>query len=259
MCPDTVASTVALIFESVSKFSNEWKYVWNGPQTRLKWVYIYTRYSSLLFQIVNTAFAITYFNQLPVSQAMCHQWHQIQTSVALTYLNLLEALLMLRVYEMYNKSRTIGIIFTCSFLTEIVINYFSTILPLRNIKLDVACRVTELFPPVFFHAGAIILQQTLIWTLAFMKRKKTAGVQNSVTSLRLIEFTLWDGTAVFICIGAMLLSSLPFLIFIYRLAQLIYAISIPTYAAFICRIICNMERRNVDEPTPPESHELAEI
>lgn len=104
----TTTLTTLMVLEYIYFLSDEirlvWPRFWKTTEAKL---YVITRYAGLAGQSFNIWFAFRMVSGVPNSPFACRAWSSYQTATIQWLLLSVESLLMIRVYKMYKKSKTI--------------------------------------------------------------------------------------------------------------------------------------------------------
>ncbi|KAF8994691.1 hypothetical protein BDQ17DRAFT_1330961 [Cyathus striatus] len=158
--------------------------------TKVKVIYLFSRYFGLLFQ------ALLFF---------C-----------------MEAVMMLRVYALYNHSKTIGFILVVLFILEASASIVSPFFSLPESQFDAIC-TGEAAPKAALVFGLIIFfVQTAIALLTIVKRD--AG--QSIADIKIVKLVLRDGIWVFAFVSGMWPNAL--------------------FSFITCRIIMNLQQLKLE-------------
>ncbi|PFH47646.1 hypothetical protein AMATHDRAFT_6563 [Amanita thiersii Skay4041] len=224
------------------------------PFTLVKAIYVFTRYSTLVFQIATAVFVSTTLNQIPVPEQACRAWVYSQQYAVIMTIFLLNTVLMLRVYALYGKSIKIGLILIFSLFAELVCGLTVSTLIGREYKVNDICLAKDKTPWLIIVSLAIIAQQLLIWGLTLRKWININTMSINATAQRVCHVVMRDGTWVLFCVFAVLVTIVPYAVFIDRITHIAFAISTPAYSSVTCRLVINMQRLHTE--SSPISHEL---
>ncbi|KAF8349545.1 hypothetical protein F5887DRAFT_500538 [Amanita rubescens] len=110
--PRTCSQLAALLFlllDMVDTLGDEYSYIWKGPNTMAKCLFLASRYIALLF-LLAYFFIADVFGGCSASYSECVGLTLLETTLLGLLAILLEILLMFRVYALYNRSARIGIL-----------------------------------------------------------------------------------------------------------------------------------------------------
>lgn len=100
--------TALMVLEYIWFFTDEVRLVWpRFLKTTEAKIYVVTRYAGLAGQIFNIGFAFRMVSRVPNSPSTCRAWYWYQILMTQCLLLSVELLLMLRVYKMYGKGKSI--------------------------------------------------------------------------------------------------------------------------------------------------------
>ncbi|KAF9463218.1 hypothetical protein BDZ94DRAFT_1259404 [Collybia nuda] len=257
-------ATTCLIWDGLLSFSDEYKYIWRGPWTAVKVIYIFSRWFGITIQIINCALVSSptfSLSQLPPE--ICRQWFGFQTFAGSCLLGTLVAVLALRVYALYNKDRRIGILLIVILSTTFIISVVLGILTVRALQFDGNCGAPT--PPkeaAYFrhhlflqhsihstdiHTYSVLLISVHSLMLILTIHKRNIGSHDG-TRVPVIRVVIRDGAWVFIAVCAMLSVMVLYSFAIIVAAHVLFPWPITMVSIFTCRLVLNMQRLKVDDP-----------
>ncbi|PFH49845.1 hypothetical protein AMATHDRAFT_62370 [Amanita thiersii Skay4041] len=252
----TLVSTGILVLESALMFKKEYRFVWRAPVNIVKCIYVLSRYPILFFQIADSVVVSTRLRVVPVSRGLCILWFSVQTCATVLSLALLEAILMIRVYALHEKSRRIGKILACSLFVEQFCSISMAILTLRQLSVDDACVATNTPKGAVAFGGVSIAQQLLIWGLTFKRRSFLRTLNDA--GRRITQVMMRDGTLVLIGVSMAIATMIPYSLYVDQVTHVLFSIIIPLFSVSTCRLVINMQDLNT-EISSVGSQELTSI
>ncbi|EPQ53034.1 hypothetical protein GLOTRDRAFT_139984 [Gloeophyllum trabeum ATCC 11539] len=127
-----VASLTFIVWDIVITFDQEVEYIWSQPaRSPLKWLFIFARYFTVIVQII---FALDYIGVLQVwggNLPVCQAWFTLQSLAIQAVTSTTEAMLMMRVYALYNRNRKVRCGLVVLFASELlaIIPMFAIAIP----------------------------------------------------------------------------------------------------------------------------------
>ncbi|KAA1478232.1 hypothetical protein DENSPDRAFT_661922 [Dentipellis sp. KUC8613] len=164
-----VACVVLLTYDTLITFSDEVEYIWKRQWTHPKVFYILARYIPLLVQLALLALNVNGSSGLHWVLVDCRKWMILQASVLQITITTVDAILLLRVYALYNRSRALMGTLIPLFLAEIVILCVVLARITPRITYNQTCFVTGI--PFLFTAYWItsLVFETLLFSLTVHK------------------------------------------------------------------------------------------
>ncbi|KAJ7163626.1 hypothetical protein C8R43DRAFT_289070 [Mycena crocata] len=160
-----IGLTVA-ICEILATLRPELKYIWINPQrfTLIKFLYLLSRYLGLAVHITNTVFAILVGHYQVIPVHLCRIGLVYQGAVLFVMLGILDVILMIRVYALYNRRTSIAVIFGILLLSKITSAILSAFLALPNQQYNSTCLVMtgSQVPLYLFAVGELVIQLTIL-------------------------------------------------------------------------------------------------
>jgi len=120
--PRTCSQLAALLFlllDIVDTLGDEYLYIWKGPNTMAKCLFLASRYIALLF-LLAYFFTVDMFLGCPTNYSECVGSTLLETTLLGLLAILLEILLIFRLYVLYDRSAKMGIFLCLMLLTTFV-------------------------------------------------------------------------------------------------------------------------------------------
>ncbi|TFK35343.1 hypothetical protein BDQ12DRAFT_688334 [Crucibulum laeve] len=92
----SLGAVVLIIWDMFLLFNDEYIHIWRTPSFTLKWIYVFTRYSALLFQCTSYYFLKYTLSRPPIPESICFVWTFVQAGVIQIMASVIEGVLMLR-------------------------------------------------------------------------------------------------------------------------------------------------------------------
>ncbi|KAF8816825.1 hypothetical protein BYT27DRAFT_7181294 [Phlegmacium glaucopus] len=243
------AALVFLMLEYLSNCHSEYKYIWRAQPTPVKYIYLISRYSGLIGQIVHYSLIHVFLIDAPVKPERCRVWFLFLFAICSILVASLDAVLLLRVYALYRQNVKVYILalpLILQFVVGSVMMERVTQSHVFNSYCDKETSPTE----IGLFGGTVLLAHAALGLATFAKRN-IAGGRAAVVKLVvregawiiLIFFAIVATSATYAVVFD---SANPFAIFVWPTA----VISVIT-----CRIILNMNQLKTE--LPQERGELA--
>ncbi|KAF8994690.1 hypothetical protein BDQ17DRAFT_1526530 [Cyathus striatus] len=165
---------------------------------------------------------------------MCVHWFILQLAAFIPLFSAMEAVLMLRVYALYNHSKRIGFTLLALFTLELAAAIGCPISIMPRVKFDAVC-TGEIAPSEnLIFGGSVFTAQFTIAVLTIAKR--SAGQTNVDT--KIVRTVLRDGLWVFAAV-------------IVAVSYIIFSWPISVFSFITCRVILNLQRMKVETVDQP--------
>ncbi|TFK67622.1 hypothetical protein BDN72DRAFT_898799 [Pluteus cervinus] len=251
-----------LIYESVLTFEDEHR----RPITFMKCLFCFTRYFALVFQVCNQYVMAGPLARSSVGDHMCTRWFAFQTAGTQIQLWMVEVILLLRVYALYNRTYAIGVGLSFAFLAQLAVIVYSSILTFKQLVFDELCIPIYTPRPVLYWLASTFLLQVVVAVLTLAKQK--IAVRDGWSTAPILVRVTRDGSRVFIAICGWYLNThrdLPLLkeffsgllfamitySFMARVAvYIIFSWPVTILTVLGCRLILNMQSLQTDQVRP---------
>ncbi|KAH9942834.1 hypothetical protein B0H21DRAFT_749642 [Amylocystis lapponica] len=164
-----VSATCFLVWDTVINLSDEVEFIWQARRSWIKWTYVFVRHFPYLAQgSILTLIAASYTGQTWTS-TQCRDWiiYQLTAMEALTVA--VEAVLIIRVYAMYNRSPIILAIILFLFLAEVTAMVAVLALTIPKMTFTAQCIITST-PTIFTSYWLFSLAfETILFGLTLVK------------------------------------------------------------------------------------------
>ncbi|KAF8884678.1 hypothetical protein BD779DRAFT_769557 [Infundibulicybe gibba] len=214
------SSLVALIFliwEILVTFGDECKYIWKHNWTPVKCIYLFCRYFSLAVQIINYVVTRDLGSRISVAYTTCQIWFAFQAICTTSLLCAVNALLMLRVYALYNKDRKIAIFLANLLILDTICTMVHTDYCVKTCGFDHACSMMSTPPTTLlsFSAQILVVQGTL-WGMTLWKNGAEGGRIRSQLMCLLVR----DGGFLFVGTFVLVVTAVPYAFFVKSLGHI---------------------------------------
>ncbi|KAH9852531.1 hypothetical protein C2E23DRAFT_186884 [Lenzites betulinus] len=202
------AATAFLVWDALINLDQEVEYIWKGPSSWVKWTYVVIRHAPYLIQ----------GSVLTLVGRAGHVWHNKQCEAWIAYQLVgievltiaVEVVLMIRVYAMYNRNRSVLTLVLVFFAAEITAMWTILGISIPQITFTPQCLITST-PKVFPTYWTISLAfETTLFTLTLV-RFATTAVASQLRKQSILYLLVRDGTwAYAIIFVVMLLNTLMY-------------------------------------------------
>jgi len=254
----SIAALAVQAWEFFVYFTDEVEYLWKGRFNAIKGLYFCSRYGMLLAQIVNQALSYGLGEGVPqLHHNMCSGMFVYKTVVGQLGLNLVEIILLLRVYALYNRSYRMKFLLGGSFITASLLETTGTVIVIQSLAPAVDCQLPEASSKglLIFGIGAAFCQCVIFVTTLnkFVTGRSYGWARTPLTSLMLRE-----GVVVFFLILALLIVMSAYEL-IRNLTPGVGQAAFSWYITFISigasRLILSMRKVAVDQFRNMRHHE----
>ncbi|KAF8993852.1 hypothetical protein BDQ17DRAFT_1367769 [Cyathus striatus] len=246
---------ISVIIDGLLCARREYRYVWLQPWSRVKLLYLFSRYGAIVVQSVT--YAVISSPSSLSDPHMCYSWTLFQhISFAILYF-VLELVLMLRVYALYKKSPHIAKIFTLVFLLEIAFSAYLAVSVIPHMVWDDKCIVTEA-PKVVAISGLMLLQnQSIIAGLTLWRYRH--AIKDGWANVPVVKLVIRDGVWIFCTVIAVFAATIPYSIFVEHMSHVFFSLLVTILSVFACRLILNMQSLiPTDQPNDIRTHDTEE-
>ncbi|KAF8637190.1 hypothetical protein AX17_002987 [Amanita inopinata Kibby_2008] len=201
----TYTSLVALtvqVWEFLVCFGDEVEYLWPTRFTVTKVLYFWSRYLSLIAQIVNAVLTRLLYSQYSTARN-CYNMLVFWLFLAQQAVACLELVALLRVYVLYNKSTRVGVSLLLVFAIESVVKYVGVSTRVRSLGLETTCTPSKTGTKggIYILLG-VGMNQCVVMSLIIAKLVIGRSVGWGRTPLA--SLMMRDGVATFMLLGAVL-------------------------------------------------------
>ncbi|PPQ68288.1 hypothetical protein CVT24_005104 [Panaeolus cyanescens] len=203
-----VAALILLALDHLATLKFEWKCIWRGPLGLVNILYLISRYTAVITLITHHILIHKHLANPPVSPETCRRWILSLLSVANVILVVLDTVLFLRIYALYQKRKWVFLILIPIFAQPIVA------IPSvhRNLQkegsVDGICNADGSMGTSFAVCFTILFTHIVLWLATFIQRNIALG-HAAVVKLVVIEST-WALAIVFALMAAIApYSSMP--------------------------------------------------
>ncbi|KAH6879616.1 hypothetical protein BKA70DRAFT_208187 [Coprinopsis sp. MPI-PUGE-AT-0042] len=188
----SLAAFVCVLCEYIENLDEEVKLIWKGPMNWVKGLYLTTRYSVLVSFLVNTGLLLFGRMRLyPNDIADCRRWFSLSETVACVPMFAIDALSMIRIYVLYQRSFRIGAFVASLIFAEAILVTTSTSTAMKTLGFTPDCQATDVpLQVLFFGAWVVMTQMALIW-FTFHKLKSIAGELHASTVYLVLYQGMW--------------------------------------------------------------------
>ncbi|KAF8130277.1 hypothetical protein EV363DRAFT_244809 [Boletus edulis] len=234
-----VAGTSFLVWDIIVTFPGEREYIWRMRRCVFKWFYFYFRYFLLAVQIFHLAISPGLSSgQTPDS--LCIIWYRYIVLIAQVSISMIDTILAIRVYALFNRNRKTGVFLGSLILLE------SGLAVTHMVK----CPAVEYLEACFLlkphndlaNAHTIVVMTVQSILMGMFIFKQVVGVRLGWGRTPLLSFLVKDATSNYIAVFLLCSTTLAFLGFDDQRAIAVFYWSTPLYSAVGCRLILNMER-----------------
>ncbi|KAF8590658.1 hypothetical protein K439DRAFT_39587 [Ramaria rubella] len=114
---------MARFAETSFMFFKEIDLIWRLPWSYINALYLLVRYYAVTYLLVNSYVSINTF----LSAKVCQTYDPFQTWGAVTLVPVIDILILLRIYALYNKSKKMAVALTMLWLTEFIVKLLRSI------------------------------------------------------------------------------------------------------------------------------------
>ncbi|KIJ96090.1 hypothetical protein K443DRAFT_682560 [Laccaria amethystina LaAM-08-1] len=236
-----VAALTLLCWEYLLTCSQEYHHIWRLPLNQVKSAYLFARYYGILSQVVNVYLFLNF--RAPVQMQACRSWHTFLFVSSASLQAILDYILILRVYALYNRSKRVGAYLMILFLTQASFTIAHGKQGSKEIFFDAACNWVQAPVEVIYLTVIICVLHVSMWYLC-LKKLSDAPTQ------RLLRLVIRDGSCVFVTVCAIVLCGTPYAFLTKKAIPSMPLLIWPHtfFSVVTCRIILNMQSLHIEEP-----------
>ncbi|KAI0777777.1 hypothetical protein BD413DRAFT_188667 [Trametes elegans] len=238
------AAIAFLVWDMLISFDREVEYIWRGPNGWVKWTFLLVRHVPYLLQ--GTVLTLVALVGHTWRSSQCRAWIAYQLISIEVLVVVVEVLLIVRVYAMYNRNRAVLILVLSLFVGEIVAMCTILALSIPKISYTAGCLITSA-PRIFPTYWTISLAfETTLFALTLLKFFTTV-VASQLRKQSILYILVRDGTwAYAIIFAVMLLNTLMYQIEHNTLAGVFYfwEISVMSFAG--SHVLLNLRRLAIE-------------
>ncbi|KDQ53247.1 hypothetical protein JAAARDRAFT_39629 [Jaapia argillacea MUCL 33604] len=253
----SLSSLAFLIWDVCITFGDEVNYIWRqSNRSPTKWLFLFTRYVSLVGQIIRFLRSLGFFLTPPLPRSTCLPWFTVTNLWGGLLITAVELIFGIRVYALYQSSRWIRnlllFIFAGNFLFLIItlavmipkLQYSANCFPLTNADSSKFLRIWTVIP---------VSVQTVLMLLTLIKA--IPSIRRSIRKTPLILVVARDGTWAYILISVFILYDGIFFNFLSQLPRSLILSWFMTVLSFSsCRLILNIAKLRDRESAADRDH-----
>ncbi|CAL1712778.1 unnamed protein product [Somion occarium] len=250
-----VSAVTFLVYDVLINISDEVEYVWRVPRTWAYWAYLYVRHFAMIALASLLILATNEHNRLGFSSGTCRGWIIYESFLSISLVLLVEAILMIRIYAIFARSKRLLQILSLLFIAECVVSVTGQAFSIINLSfsLELGCVVTSTPPAYMASWIAPLTFQTILFVLTIFKCFVTMTKKTGSDSVLFIFVRdgIWAYALMF---AVMLLNLLMFQLKASPLAPLCFkwALSIISFCG--SHVLLNMRRLHARiNAIPPSS------
>ncbi|KAF8150891.1 hypothetical protein B0H34DRAFT_155289 [Crassisporium funariophilum] len=210
----STAALSALFWDAIIGMEDEYEYIWKSPPITNKWIYLTSRYIGTFTQLANHVMIVSEVSGPHTTERRCRFRIRYEITTSLLLFGLVEIILMLRVYALYNKNRTVALALMFWFLAEFTMAGY------------------------FVWQGAALIQFNSSCTI--LKVPFNAIGYMFMLIVPIYYLVVRDGSLLFAVICSIFLFSIPYTI-IRRQIGIIIPFMSATLSIAACRITLNLQ------------------
>ncbi|PCH44915.1 hypothetical protein WOLCODRAFT_105879 [Wolfiporia cocos MD-104 SS10] len=234
------ALTVAM-YDMLLNLADEIEYIWKGQRSWIKWTYVFIRHFPWLAQGSTVTLLGEFYNQHNWTPSQCRDWviYEFTINEALTVA--VEAVLIARIYAMFNSNKAIAAIVLALFATEITTMIIVLAICIPRMVFTDQC--TIIYTPTLFTSYWIISLafETILFGLTIIRFFTSMTIEPRKPSIMYV--LVRDGTWAYAVIFAvMLLNTIMYHVFHNPLAGTCFFWEITTMSIAGSHVLLNLRR-----------------
>ncbi|RDB30726.1 hypothetical protein Hypma_005946 [Hypsizygus marmoreus] len=225
-----------LVCDWIVLFPREYENIWKRKPSSVQVLYIITRWVGLIGQTINSVWTAVLLSKASVPPRDCSLWFGYQITIMQCLWSAFDAINMLRVYALYNRSNRVGALLVFLWFLELGFMIFAGISSVKGFQFDSTCLVDRTPFVVIVMCAVVFCIQLVILSMTLAKRF-TIGSRSSP----LIQLATRDGSIVWFSFTVFFAIVLPYSRLVQVLPHSMFAIVISSLSALGCRIIMNLQ------------------
>ncbi|EIN06548.1 hypothetical protein PUNSTDRAFT_53986 [Punctularia strigosozonata HHB-11173 SS5] len=235
-----VASLAFLAYDILLTFPDEVAHIWTKPRFSFtKWVFLVLRYYTLAIVAAMTLVSagrgsVTRLHHPPY----CSPWYSYQAGSLQVVIALMETIMMLRVYALYNRSRLVAVLLVTLFIVEELAMAASLALFLPKLQFNEFC-IAETIPSVAVLIGVAPIGFELF--MLCLTWAKVIRMSRLLRHERMLFLLIRDGTWTFLVVFlTFALNGLFYLIIAGPRGSMMWSWQFTICAFAGCRLVLHM-------------------
>jgi len=251
------AGLTIAVYELLANLTNEIEYIWRRhPRfTFVKSLYLFARYFALGAHITNAIGAtILHAMYTDLSPSTCRYLLIYKTVVSHSMFGVLNVILIIRMYALYNRSYWMGVLLGVLSAGWITMAVLAAIRGIPPQQFNYTCLTIDR-PAAFnlFLIGELSMQGAIL--ILTLSKRVTVRLEGCTTVPPILSLLSRDGSLTFVGVAAFIiaayaLSARPFL-----LAHTLFPALITVLSSAGCRMILNLQRF----PIPDDDSSVGEL
>ncbi|KAF9463222.1 hypothetical protein BDZ94DRAFT_1259412 [Collybia nuda] len=233
----SIAAFSLVVWDGIVSYNQEYKYIWKNPSP-VKWIYLFSRYYGICAQVANIIFITIPLSEFPVATHICTTWFASQMFSFIFHLTALQAVLILRVYALYQQSLKVAALLT----SLLFLNFFlSVIFGMRAfgaLNFDSVCNAREPSSDAIYFGMSTVSFHVVIW--AFTIRKRDVTLQEEWRKVSVINLLTHDGTRICFGICSMLMVIIPYAFVVQVAVHVIFLWPMAMMSILTCRLVLSL-------------------
>ncbi|KAF8892828.1 hypothetical protein CPB84DRAFT_1748720 [Gymnopilus junonius] len=181
------AATAAQAWDTIVSVSDEVEYLWRGKFRLVKGLYIASRYGLLVVQLVNQLLNFQ-SKARPLDASLCARILVFKSVVAQSALTLVEIILLIRVYALYNQSFKARTLLTSVFVVSTILEISGMSMIVRSLAKVSGCNTPKVDKQAVMLSGTGAgLCQFVVFTTTVANLLPSNRRRTPLTSLMLKE------------------------------------------------------------------------
>ncbi|KAF7361779.1 hypothetical protein MVEN_00522100 [Mycena venus] len=238
--------------EVILTFRTECKYIWRNSQGStllMKLLYLFSRYFAFAVHITNTIL-VTLVNKYPIIPThLCRIAVIYQGAVLFVMFGILDVILMIRVYALYNRPTYLAVLFLCLLACRFFVPAIMSYKGMPSQRFTPSCLVKSAGrkAPVYVFAGGELFVQLLVVGLTFARHiwANRGGWNNPLFSL-----LSRDGAMAFFAITIGMIAVIAVCLDPVDFSHLVFPGLVIIMSSAGSRLIINMQK--MADPAEPE-------
>ncbi|CAA7261242.1 unnamed protein product [Cyclocybe aegerita] len=200
----SLAALVLLVLEYASMFKYEYALIWKSPHSFVKSLYLGSRYLALAAEIAHYSLIHAFLLHAPVNLETCRAWFLFLIASCTVLMAILDSVLFLRVYALYEQDRrayALALLLFLPYVPTAVLIWRNAFLPH---SFSNTCDLTMAPLETIVIGSTFVIGHLALWIASYSKRNIAQG--QSVV----VKLVVYEGACVFVLLSAIVAGMVPY-------------------------------------------------
>ncbi|GLB40044.1 hypothetical protein LshimejAT787_0705540 [Lyophyllum shimeji] len=247
------AAFTLLVWGSLINCDREYQHIWRSREADVSLVPVFWDWctpacnaSPQIFPVTHDSYRVNVIvitgplAGARVRRSACAWWYGSQVFSFVFLAFVLEMLLSLRLYALYGKNRSIGVLLVWMISTGIVMAIVCGVRSVRGVHFESTCVAKDMLYEGVYNGMFAFVRHSFIWMMTM--RRRNIGRLGDSSRAPVVRLMLRDGAWIFAVFSAMLTTVTPYCVLLPVVAQTLIPWSHSLVSVLTCRLILNMQQ-----------------